>query len=96
MANAEIRLTTSELAPAEGDGPFAIDNLPPDHPSIVRYLKYREGLPMLSKPDGSMVSLEVPETVLTHCIDFIDEDSTMRFTVGIQSKLVSLAERWKT
>lgn len=96
MANAEMRLTTSESVPAVGDGPFAIDSLPPDHPTIVRYLKYREGLPMLSKPDGSMVSLEVPEIVLTYCIEFIEEDSTMRFTAGIQSKLVSLAERWKT
>lgn len=96
MAYAEMQLTSSNLSATKGSGPFAIDDLPPEHPSIVRYLKYREGLPMFSKPDGSMVSLEVPEQVLRHCIDLIEEDSTMRFTAGIQSKLVRLAERWRT
>ena len=96
MACTEMGPRTRDLPMTKGDTPFAIDDLPPDHPFIVRYLKYKEGVPMLSRPDGSMISLEVAEKVLTHCIDFIEEDSTMRFTAGIQTKLIRLAERWKT
>jgi len=96
MANAEMHLATTDLAATAGGQFFAIDDLPPEHPSIVRYLKHREGLPMFTKLDGSMVSLEVPGKVLAHCIDLLEEDSKLRFTAGIQSKLVKLAERWRT
>lgn len=95
MANAEMQLKTTDLAAQASGQSFAIDDLPPEHPSIVRYLKHREGSPMFSKPDGSMVSLEVPEKVLAHCIDLLEENSTLRFTAGIQSKLVRLAKRWR-
>ena len=96
ITDAEVRPTTRDAAMTDGGHPFAIDDLPPEHPCIVRYLKYGDGSPMFSKPDGSMVSLDFPHKVLMHCIDLIEEDSTMRFTAGIQSKLVRLAERWKT
>lgn len=96
IANGEVQLASIDSAAIEGGQSFAIDDLPPEHPLIVRYLKHREGVPMFSKPGGSMVPLNMPENVLRHCIDFIEEDSTMRFTAGIQSKLVRLVERWKT
>ncbi len=96
MANVEARIPASDLAATGVEEPFAIDKLAPHHPSVVRYLKHREGLPTFSKPDGSMVSLAVPENVLTYCVEFLDEDSTMRFTGGIQNKFLRLAERWRT
>ncbi len=96
MANAGARFPMSGSKERGIDAPFAIDALAPEHPSIVRYLKYREGLPMVSKPDGTMVSMELPGHVLTHCIEVLDEDSTMRLTAGIKNKLGRLAERWKT
>lgn len=86
---------TTNLAATAGGQFFAIDDLPPEHPSIVGYLKHREGLPMFTKLDGSMVSLEVPGKVLAHCIEIVEENSNLRFTAGIQCKLVRLAERWR-
>ncbi|KAI9873245.1 MAG: hypothetical protein M1830_000624 [Pleopsidium flavum] len=96
MANAGTRFQMSQSNERDIDAQFAIDALVPEHPLIERYLKYREGLPMFSKPDGAMVSLDVPGNVLTHCIEIVDDDSTMRFTAGIRNKLGRLAERWKT
>lgn len=77
------------------DNPFAIDALAPDHPAILRYLKFREGMPMLSKREGSAISLAVPGNILNHCVEILQEESTTRFAAGIKSKLERMAERWK-
>lgn len=77
------------------DRPFAIDALSSEHPSITRFLKHREGVPILSKRDGSTVEMDVPENVLYHLLELLDEDSTMRFTGGIRNKIRKLVERWK-
>ena len=94
MANAGSRFPTNGHG-GEADRPFAVDALVPEHPSINRYLKYQEGLPMLSKADGSLVSMDVPSNILKHCIDMLDEDSTMRLTDGIRRKLRMFVNVWK-
>lgn len=66
---------------------FAVDALPADHPLIIRYLSKREGQPFLSKRDGSQVPMDHAFTVLTHCIEVIDEGAANRFTDGIRTKL---------
>lgn len=95
MANAGARFSMNEVTERATGVPFAIDALHPEHPSISQYLKYRHGLPMFSKPDGTMVSLEVPTNILRYCIDVLEENLTMRFTAGIRNKLERLAERWE-
>ncbi|KAF2838516.1 transcription factor Cmr1 [Patellaria atrata CBS 101060] len=90
-------LTHNEsITPATGmfpvPGPsFAVDNLQSDHPLIVRYLTKREGVPTLTKRDGSQISLDHAFTVLTHCVDVVDEGYATRFSDGIRSKLQRLA-----
>lgn len=70
---------------------FAVDRLPADHPTILRYLARREGNPMLTKLDGTPVRLDNGFTVLSHCIEILDEGVATRFSDGIHSKLEKLA-----
>ena len=74
---------------------FPVDNLSPEHESLNRYLNHQEGVPMLSKPDGSLLSLDVPAHMLNHCIDVLEDDSTMRLADGIRRKLRSFVSNWK-
>jgi len=73
---------------------FAVDGLPAEHPLIVRYLTKREGIPTLTKRDGSSFTLDHGSTVLSHCIDVIDEGVATRFSDGIRGKLEKLARGW--
>jgi hypothetical protein len=94
MANAGSRFPTNGHS-VDADRPFAIDALTPEDPGISRYLKYQEGLPMLSKADGSLAPMDVPSNILKHCIDMLEEDSTMRLTDGIKRKLRIFLASWK-
>ncbi|KAG8629744.1 hypothetical protein KVT40_001363 [Elsinoe batatas] len=66
---------------------FAVDALTSDHPLIQRYLNKGDGVPCLSKRDGSTVGLDHGLTVLNHCTEVIDEGGASRFQEGIRSKL---------
>ncbi len=81
--------------PAEPDRPFAIDDLTPENEAITRYMKYQEGTPMLSRSDGTLAALDVPSNVLQHCIEVLEDDSSMRLTDGIKRKLVAFMASWK-
>ncbi|KAF2129821.1 transcription factor Cmr1 [Dothidotthia symphoricarpi CBS 119687] len=70
---------------------FAVDRLPADHPTILRYLTRREGNPTLTKLDGTSVRLDSGFTVLSHCVEILDEGVATRFSDGIRSKLEKLA-----
>lgn len=70
---------------------FAVDGLPAEHPVIIRYLSRREGVPTLTKRDGTPVQLDNQYMVLSHCVDVIDEGLATRFSDGIRGKLEKLA-----
>jgi len=70
---------------------FAIDALPADHPLIVRYLTKREGVPCVTKRDGSQMTIDHAFPMLQHCVEVIDEGASTRFSDGIRSKLDRLA-----
>lgn len=78
------------LLPVPGPS-FAIDNLPADHPLIVRYLTKREGVPCVTKSDGSQTGIDNALSILQHCIGVIDEGAATRFSDGIRVKLERLA-----
>lgn len=80
---------------SEINGPFAIDNLTPENEAISRYMKHQVGTPMLTRPDGILVRAEVPGNVLQHCIDILDEDSSMRLADGIKRKLRVFLSSWR-
>lgn len=70
---------------------FAIDDLAADHALIVRYLTKREGIPCMTKRDGSQMTLDRAYPVLQHCIEVIDEGASTRFTDAMRSKLERLS-----
>jgi hypothetical protein len=70
---------------------FAVDRLPADHQTIIRYMSRKEGNPTLTKLDGSPVPLDNGFAVLSHCIDVIDEGVSTRFSDGIRAKLDKLS-----
>ncbi|PNS21398.1 hypothetical protein CAC42_1177 [Sphaceloma murrayae] len=74
----------------KGGQGFAIDNLPADHPTLQRYLNKGEGVPRLSRRDGTTVGLDHGLTVLNHFIEVIDEGLLNRFQEGIRGKLDQL------
>ncbi len=79
---------------SSADEGFAVDGLTPEHTSITRYLRYREGVPMLSKRDGELVALDLPENPLRHCLEVMgEEEANMRLTDGIKSRLTNLLRR---
>lgn len=70
---------------------FAIDALLPDHPLIVRYLTKREGVPCLTRRDGTQIGIERGVEILRHCVDVVDEGAATRFSDGVRAKLEVLA-----
>jgi len=94
MANGGNRYSPTASRP-EPEMPFAIDDLTPENEAISRYMKYQEGTPMLTRSDGSHVPIEVPSNVLQHCIDVLDDDSSMRLSEGVKRKLRIFMASWK-
>ncbi|KAJ4324929.1 hypothetical protein N0V94_000983 [Neodidymelliopsis sp. IMI 364377] len=94
---ASLVLWTDALTHNESVGPrqqgaaFPIDRLSADHPTVLRYLSRRDGIPTLTKLDGTPVPLDNGFSVLSHSIDVIDEGVATRFSDGIRSKLEKLA-----
>lgn len=91
-------LADKDVVSPDNNGPntvpgpsFAIDALPADHALIVRYITKREGVPCVTKRDGSQMGIERPMSVLQHCLEVIDEGASTRFSDGIRAKLERLA-----
>lgn len=70
---------------------FAIDAVMPDHALLVRYLTKREGVPTLTKRDGSQIGIDKAYPVLQHCMEVVQEGASTRFSDGIYGKLEKLA-----
>jgi len=93
VANSGTRYNSNGHS-VEPDQPFAIDDLTPEHESISRYMKYQEGTPMLTRPDGSLMPMDVPTNVLSHCVEVLEDDSSMRLADGIKRKLRVFMTSW--
>ena len=90
LTHTESMASAKGLFPVSGPS-FAVDALPAEHPLVVRYLTKREGVPTLTKRDGTQIPLDHAFTVLSHCLDVIDDGVATRFTDGIRNKLERLA-----
>ncbi|KAF2459423.1 hypothetical protein BDY21DRAFT_282165 [Lineolata rhizophorae] len=80
---------SSGLFPVKGPT-FSADQFESSHPLITRYLSTREGAPTLTKLDGSPIPIDNVSTVLSYCVDVINEGVATRFTDGIKGKLERL------
>lgn len=77
---------------SKGPQTLAIDALSPEHPSLTRFLNDGEGLPCLSKRDGSTVSMDHGVSVLSHCVELIRSGSPARLQEGISTRLERLMQ----
>ncbi|KAF2851193.1 hypothetical protein T440DRAFT_489231 [Plenodomus tracheiphilus IPT5] len=71
--------------------PVPVDQLPPEHQTIRRYVSRGEGFPVLTKPDGQQILLDNGFAVLSHFVEVIDNGVPTRFSDGIRSKLDRLS-----
>ncbi|KIW44675.1 uncharacterized protein PV06_03129 [Exophiala oligosperma] len=94
MAGSSGRFSPTQ-SQGETDRPFAIDDLTPENEAISRYMKYQEGTPMLSRPDGTLAPVEIPSNILQQCVEILDDDSSMRLADGIKRKLRMFMASWK-
>lgn len=91
LVNSEMLTPNSGLF-SPSDSTFAVDVCSPDDPRVARYLSRAEITPMLTKRDGSQMPLDNAFGILFHCVDFIAEGVSTRFTDGIRMKLGKLAK----
>ncbi|KAH6676570.1 hypothetical protein B0J14DRAFT_356867 [Halenospora varia] len=73
---------------------FALDAVTPEHPSVTSYLWNGEGIPVLSRKDGSFTELDQPGKVLQHGSDLLAEGLASRMSDGIKRKLERLNTNW--
>lgn len=90
------RPDTSVMASSEtGLGQIAVDALSFDHPSIIRYMRHQDGIPILSGSDGTPTPLDRPSDIIGHCIRILGEQGAgSQFDEGIRARLSLLRERW--
>ncbi|KAF2237023.1 hypothetical protein EV356DRAFT_41876 [Viridothelium virens] len=89
-----MQFSSPNSAPIRDEEGFSINTLPPEDDAIVRFLAAREGTPMITKRNGELATLDLPESALNHCIDVLDEDLGTRLAEGIRNRLVRLVHRW--
>ena len=89
LTNKEAPVSENGFFPVAGPS-FAIDALPPDHPLLARYIKTREGVPLVTRRDGSQIGIDNSSDVLQYSINVIDEGAATRFSDGIRNKLERL------
>jgi hypothetical protein len=81
--------------PASGGERIAIDALPLEHPSIVRYLRHQDSIPMLSTADGTLVELHNPVDVIRHCREVMREKEPLSpLDEGISTRLSVVVDWW--
>lgn len=75
---------------------IAVDALPFDHPSIVRYLRHQAATPALSRADGSVVALSSPVDAVEQCIEVLKEEILLsQLDAVVCSRLSTFVSRWR-
>lgn len=88
---------SSRTNASPGRETIAVDAFPYDHPSIVRYLRHQDEIPVLSRSDGTLVTLDAPDDVTIHCINVLGEVGPRSdFDEGIIARLSALSEQWRS
>ncbi|KAK6841719.1 hypothetical protein PG987_002579 [Apiospora arundinis] len=76
--------------------PVSIDQVTPEDPAVIAYLWNGDGIPVLSRGDGSTTTLDKPADVLLYAAKSIDEGVNCRLSDGIRRKLLALGNNWRT
>lgn len=82
------------LVSSSQHGKFAVDQVTPENPAVVAYLWGGEGIPMITRGDGAVISLDDPSEVLSLGIKTLQAGVSTRVGDGLKRKLVTLAGNW--
>jgi hypothetical protein len=74
--------------------PVMIDQLMPEDSALIAYLWGGGGVPMLTCPDGTTITLDKPVDVLAYAVKNIETCFSSRIGDGIKRKLVALGNNW--
>lgn len=92
---------SSASATSDGGEPtIQIDRVMPTDPTVVRFLKHKRGIPVLTNyggggATGATIRLDNPQIVLSWCIDALEGvESFTWFAMGVKIKLETLSQAW--
>ncbi|CAI7584917.1 unnamed protein product [Penicillium viridicatum] len=79
--------------------PVALNNVAPDHPELLHFIKYKEGEPFIADRDGQLIELRRCRDVMSFFIDLADVGHrpalhATNFQVSVKDSLEQLADRW--
>lgn len=79
--------------------PVALNNVAPDHPELLHFIKYKEGEPFIADRDGQLIELRRRRDVMSFFIDLADVGHrpalhATNFQVSVKDSLEQLADRW--
>lgn len=87
-------------SPESGSAPsssvVAVDRVTPEDPTVIAYLWSGDGTAVLSRDNGTAVSLDSPANILEVGIQTIDNGISTRIGDGIKRKLATLADSWSS
>ncbi|KAH7026271.1 uncharacterized protein B0I36DRAFT_247834 [Microdochium trichocladiopsis] len=74
----------------------AVDQVTPEDPLVAAYLWNGSGFPVLTNPDGGVLSIENPGNILGYAIRTVQTSPASRLGDGIRRKLLTLGRNWQT
>ncbi|OLN93113.1 hypothetical protein CCHL11_07448 [Colletotrichum chlorophyti] len=78
-----------------GGNIVVIDQVTPEDPAVISYLwSGGDGVPVLTRRDGTTLGLDKPAEVIRYGIMAIEEGVTCRIGDGIRRKLITLNNNW--
>ncbi|KAI1199648.1 hypothetical protein F5X97DRAFT_332514 [Nemania serpens] len=86
---------TVSLGP-DSQPPVVIDHVTLGSPDLYAYMWENTGIPVLSGPNGSTMSIDKPLDILNYAINLIQEGLSTRFSDGLIRKLIALNQHWST
>ncbi|CAI4215233.1 unnamed protein product [Parascedosporium putredinis] len=78
----------------KGGDMVAVDQVTPEDAAIISYLWSRDGIPVLTRHDGSTIGLDKTCNVLAYGLSTLSEGISTRIGDGIKRKLAMLGSHW--
>ncbi|ROW00814.1 hypothetical protein VMCG_06453 [Cytospora schulzeri] len=79
-----------------GGGAVAVDQVTPEDPALISYLWSGDGVAILTRADGTAVSMDNPSDILDLGIKAFEGGISTRIGDGIKRKLVTLSATWSS
>lgn len=81
-------------AGGERSPPVIIDQVTPEDPALVAYVWSGHGGAMLTRLDGSTITIDKPADILSYAVKNIESSFSSRIGDGIKRKLIALGHNW--